>query len=415
MRKAFEKWTSQLRAHIPERRVLLVPADTFYSHRFDLPPDIPEEERNGAIELLLEGVSPFPMEHLYWGFLFEEKTNQAFVYAVPHARLAKLGIEKIEDYFHAFPGFLSAIGPAFTRRTVRFVAENTAVTAVYFEPGESIPARVSSRRVQDEFLSDQAVLETRDKLAKAVPAAEGWAVEEGVFVGAGVVVEGEQKLICFHRRLLPETIKTPGPTESLPDSHAFPLAPEAVWAADIRSPEWAATESRNRRFSRSIFKITTAAGIFLIFLLLLQGLNFGLGIYNRSRAEHIVELQPRVQRINDTWTLAARITQSTEQDLAPFRMLELINEVRPQSVYFTRTRATAFNELRIEGFSAAVAPVNAYADSVRQLPFIADVENVVETRDGQTRFDLIIRFSEVPRDAEATQAGLASNEPSPHS
>ncbi len=410
MRQALEKWTSQLRARIPERRVLLVPADTFYGHRFDLPADIPPAERSGTIELLLEGVSPFPMDHLHWGFLFEEKTHQAFVYAAPHARLTKLGIEKIKDYFHAFPGFLTAIGPTFTRRTVRFVSENTAVTAIYFEPGESIPARVSSRRVHDEFLSDKAVLEARDKLAKAVPAEEGWTVEEGVFVGAGILVEGERKLICFHRRLLPDTDET---ADTPPKSHVFPLDLEAVWAADIRSPEWCAAERKDRRISRSIFKATAAAGFFLAFLLLLQGINLGLGIYNRSRAEHIVELQPKVQRINDTWALAARITQSTEQDLAPFRMLELINEVRPQSVYFTRTRATTFNELRIEGFSAAVAPVNAYADSIRQLPFVAEVENIVETRDGQTRFDLLIRFNEVPHTTAGAQADLASTESSP--
>ena len=407
-----EDLKSRIRARIPERRILLAPTDTFYSHRFEIPEDVAPADRRGAIALLLEGESPFPMEHLHWGFLFDAKANRAFVYAAPHARLAKLGMNNLEGFFHAFPGFVTILGDTFTRRTVRFVAENGSVAAVYFEPGESIPARVSARRVNDEFMSNEAVLATRAKLAKAVPGGEEWAVEEGVFVGEGIFVEGERRIVCRHRRLLPtdnaDADTTPGePGEDTPaatgEIRERPLALDhnAVWDADIRPPEWGAKTRKDRRTSRYIFKATVAAVYFLGFLLLLQGFHFGLGLYNANRAERIAADQPRVQRINDTWALASRLTQSTEQDLAPFRMLELINGVRPESVYFTRVRATVYNELRIEGLANAVAPVNAYADRLNRLDYIGSAETVVETREDRTRFDLVVRFSEIPRAEEA--------------
>ncbi len=407
-----EDLKSRLRARIPERRILLAPTDTFYSHRFEIPEDVAPADRRGAIALLLEGESPFPMEQLHWGFLFDAKTQRAFVYAAPHARLAKLGMNDIEGFFHAFPGFVTILGDTFTRRTVRFVAENGSVAAVWFEPGESIPARVAARRVNDEFMSDEAVLATRDKLAKAVSADEDWFAEEGVFVGEGIFVEGERRIVCRHRRLLPggDTGDDGEPGADLPppadEIRERPLALDhnAVWEADIRAPAWGEKTRKDRRTSRYIYKATVAAVFFLGFLLLLQGFHFGLGVYNANRAERITSEQPRVQRINDTWALASRLTQSTEQDLAPFRMLELINGVRPESVYFTRVRSTVYNELRVEGLSNAVAPVNAYADRLNRLDYIGSAETVVETRENRTRFDLVVRFSEIPRAGEAAAA-----------
>ncbi|MCC5807685.1 MAG: hypothetical protein JJU00_15275 [Opitutales bacterium] len=423
-----EDLKSRIRARIPERRILLAPTDTFYSHRFEIPEDVAPADRRGAIALLLEGESPFPMEQLHWGFLFDAKAHRAFVYAAPHARLAKLGMNDISGFFHAFPGFVTVLGDTFTRRTVRFVAENGSVAAVYFEPGESIPARVAARRVNDEFMSDEAILATREKLAKVLPADEEWAAEEGVFVGEGIFVEGERRIVCRHRRLLPgaSTRKTETAEDSEADEVPPPAAGEtrerplaldhnAVWDADIRPPTWGSKARKDRRTSRYIYKATVAAVFFLSFLLLLQAFHFGLGVYNANRAERITTEQPRVQRINDTWALASRLTQSTEQDLAPFRMLELINNVRPESVYFTRVRSTVYNELRVEGLSNAVRPVNAYADRLNQLDYIRSAETVVETRENRTRFDLTVRFSEIPRPEEAAAARddvvMGSDEP----
>lgn len=421
MNASLEELKSRIRARIPERRILLAPADAFYSHRFEVAEDVAPADRRGAIELLLEAESPFPMEHLHWGFLFDAEKKRAFVYAAPHARLTRMGMNDIGGFFHAFPGFVTVLGDTFTRRTVRFVAENGSVAAVFFEPGETIPARVTARRVNDEFMGDGAILATRGRLAGAVPADEGWHLEQCVFVGAGIVVEGERRVVCHHRRLHPGEQSDAGPPENgeatdagdhatenvsaaADKTRARPLALDhnAVWDADIRPPAWGEKTRKDRRTSRHIFKATAAAVFFLGFLLLLQAFHFGLGMYNANRAQRIAAEQPRVQRINDTWALASRLTQSTEQDLAPFRMLELINDVRPESVYFTRVRSTVFNELRIEGLANAVAPVNAYADRLNRLPFVAEAETVVETREDRTRFDLVVRFREIPGPGEET-------------
>ncbi|MCC5839102.1 MAG: hypothetical protein JJT96_03175 [Opitutales bacterium] len=387
----FDKTLQSLRDRIPERRLLLAPADAFFCHHMEIPADVQAAggDVSEAIELMLEGLSPFPVDHLFWGYIREPDRTEVLAYAIPHARLRKLGVDNIDAFFHAFPGFLTRFGETHPGKRVTFLCENGSVSALYHLPDRQVPERILSRRVAGDFLTDEAILATRDRLANAVPADGGWTVEEGVWVGEGYKIDGERHLSFKHRHLTPET--SGNPTE-----RSFGLDAEATWAADIHSRVWRTAQRKERERSRYVWLSTVAAMGFFVFLILFQSLTWGFDIWNGRQTRRIVAEQPAVLRVNDTWALAARLTQSTEQDIAPFRMLELVNHVRPDSVYFTRTRATAHNEVRIEGLSNAVAPVNAYAESLRRLPAVEEVENVFETRDGQTRFDLTVRFREAP-------------------
>ena len=73
-------------------------------------------------------------------------------------------------------------------------------------------------------------------------------------------------------------------------------------------------------------------------------------------------------------------------------------------------RSRAFNELEIDGQSSeGVTPVNAFADSIKQLPFVASVENNSQTRNNQTSFEFVITFAEQP---PAPPGGLGRMSPS---
>ena len=170
-----------------------------------------------------------------------------------------------------------------------------------------------------------------------------------------------------------------------------------LWDADIRDSAYAATESTGRRRSRLIWKSLRAAAVTALVLLIFQIANLGLSTFNLLRDRSLGELEPKVTRVDNKLTLAERLTQSTEEDLQPFLLMETINPLRPDSIYFEKVRSRSFNSVEVEGKSTeGVTPVNAFADSLNQLAFVDSVENNSQTRNNQTSFELKITFSELP-------------------
>jgi hypothetical protein len=120
-----------------------------------------------------------------------------------------------------------------------------------------------------------------------------------------------------------------------------------------------------------------------------------------AKANRLDELEPRATRVENKLTLATRLTQSTEEDLKPFLLMESINPLRPDSIYFDKVRSRAFNQLEIEGESTeGVTPVNSFADSIDQLTNIESVVNNSRTRNNQTSFEFLITFAVLPEGPE---------------
>ena len=297
----------------------------------------------------------------------------------PHARLRKLGAwDNIDSFFHAFPGFLH---PPRRNHTPRNASPSCVKTApplpsprsTIYPSGKS-PERILSRRVAGDFLTDEAILATpRPPLASAPSTpTKGGPWKKGVWVGDGYKIDGERHLIFKHRHLTTRGFGQPDRGAALAST---PGGGEATWAADIHSPPpGAPPNARNANAPPLRLALHRRRnGLSSCFSLLFQtpDLTWGFDFWNGRQARRIVAEQPAVLRVNDTWALAARLTQSTEQDIAPFRMLELVNNVRPGLRLFTRTRGhRAQTKCAIEGPPSPTPspPVNAYAESLPPPP-----------------------------------------------
>lgn len=390
---SFSRLLSRLREKLPDRRVGLAPADAFFTRKVDLPENLSWEDKLAFIELALEGNAPFPMEQLAWGFLQSPSASFAFVYATPRTRLKRLDIDPDENFLQLLPGFISLYGDTFDKPTIRFLSQNGVLSALHLEPGNPVPAKIVSRRIKATLLTDEILLATRRDLAAHLDS-PGWEFEDGLWLGEGIdILQGEG--IRFRHRHLNEG--TPLPLRE----QVLSLPENDLWAADLRSREYANRERRVRRRSRTIWKSIQAAAAMAVLLLLLQAGDFALSTYNRFQEADISELEPRASRIENKLTLAQRLTQSTEEDLKPFLLMEAINPLRPDSVFFDDVRSRAFNELEIEGQSSeGVTPVNAFADSVEQLPSVESVVNNSQTRNNQTSFEFLITFASLPPEPE---------------
>ncbi|NDV62503.1 hypothetical protein G0Q06_08580 [Puniceicoccales bacterium CK1056] len=387
------RWLSQLRDKLPEKRVGLVPADAFFTRKVDLPGELSWEDKRAFIELSLEGNAPFPVEQLAWGFFQSVNSPHAFVYATAKARLKRLGFEDIEQYLQLFPGFISFFGETVSSPTIRFLSQNGVISALYLVPGNPVPEKVISRKVMGDLLTDDSLLEARETMAGSINAS-GYSLEEGLWLGEGFDILSDDSLLFRHRFLQPED---PGKVEE----RLLPLSEAELWAADIRDEAFANTERIVRRRSSFIWKSLRVAAVTAIVLLFLQVANFGLSTFNIFRERTLRELEPGAVRVENKLTLAQRLTQSTEEDLNPFLLMEAINPLRPDSIYFEKVRSRAFDSLEVEGKSSeGVTPVNAFADSINQLAFVDSVENNSQTRNNQTSFELTISFSSLPEEPE---------------
>ena len=380
---------TRLQDKLPEKQVGLVPADAFFIREVALPAGMEASDREAFLQLDLEAGSPFPIEQLCWGYIAAEEASTACVYATPRSRLRSLGFDQLEQWHHLFPGFVSILGEPVEKACVRFVAQQGVVTALRLQPGHAVPQAVTSRRVRGEIVDEGALLETRDRLAASLAGAEV-PLEPGLWLGAGVGIGQQGEALFRHHRLLPGE----GESQHLCQ---LPVDESRAWEFDLRDAVFAATEKTVRRRSGLIWKSLRVAGWTTLVLLLLQLGSFALAGWNQLRAVEISRLEPQATRVENKLTLAGRLNQSTEEDLRPFLLLESINPIRPDSIFFEKVRVRAFNELEIEGKSTeGVTPVNSYADTIAQLPFVADVENNSQTRNNQTSFEIVISFAEMP-------------------
>ncbi len=387
------KLLNQLQQKLPDRQVGLAPADAFFTRKVDLPENLSWEDRKAFIELNLEGNSPFPMEQLVWGFFENPETPWAFVYATPWSRLRRLDFKDPNKYFQLYPGFISLYGESHDEPTVRFLSQNGILSALFFQTQHKVPEKIISRKITAELLTDEILLRSLAAF-KLTLKTEGYTCEEGLWLGEAITILSNDSVRFRHRHII-------GGTPLGLRDNTLSLSENALWAADLRDNVLATQERNIRKRSGLIWKSLRIATWTVIFLLAFQLTNFGLAAFNYFRQGLLDEMEPRATRVENKLTLAQRLTQSTEEDLKPFLLMESINPLRPNSIYFEKVRSRAYNQLQIEGRSMeGVTPVNAFADSVFQLPEVQNVQNNSQTRNEQTSFEFLITFSRMPQEPE---------------
>lgn len=384
------QFSEKIRSRLPENRVILVPGDAFFCHLMEIPEAIGRSEVRGFIALALETESPFPLDQLNWGFVLNEKTRRALVYAAPAVRLQRMGLSELDDEHWVIPSFLALPSQPVNQRTIRFIATENTLSAISLDPGSDIPVSVVSRRFPDGFQSDEALKNARRELANSLNGqTQDRFIESDVWLVSAFQVDSGGRMVTHFRRI---------PAEGVAQEESTTVSPtgEYFWNADVRSQELIRKEKRVRRISGYLWVSILAAIMLVVALVILQGAVWTLRSLTEVRSAEIAQRSPEVTLINNKFDLAERLLQSTETDLHPFRMLEAVNRVRPDSLYFTKADLRSAYELVIDGNAQSADAVNQFSDRIRKLPFVASAEVTPRTRQGQTTFDMSIRFSQLP-------------------
>lgn len=386
-----------------DRSLLLLPNPVFFSQCVSIPEGITEEDYDSFSEITLEDLAPFPVESLAWGYASEG--NTLLIYATPKERLK--AYDHADTAFHVFPAFLCLRGHKVSTPSVAFLRLENTLSAVSLSPESTLPSPLRGIDLGEDA-TDEAFFEARERLAQQY-AQEGTTLCEGILKveDASALSEGS---VVF-------TLSCQADPGALPEGlHPHILeAGESLWQADIRDAMAKYAFKKSRELSKRLWlslKIATGAAALIMFLEIVSAIS---GWVANARENTITTQTPEIARIENSQQLLDKLNQFYNEELKPFDLLDLLNEVRPRSIYFTSVTSENFNEIEVRGLASDVEEVNAYTTTLEKLPQLLSVELAdILTRQGKVNFTLKAKIDlTAPPIEPPTEETLPLEEPMP--
>jgi len=317
--------------------VLTLPGYLFFVDRIDLPAALERSEIDDFAELSLEGLAPFPIEQLHWGFLYSQSSGSILLYAAYKDRIKALGYENLEAYLWVLPDFATLWGARFPGEIQLRLESEDGASEITFAAEDTLPVHVSSQA--SETKTPERPPDLRLELASTEIS--------------------EQGLPAFHfqpaeasREALPEYLEKLAPAE------------HELWRADIRDAAFKKNERSSRKLTTRITRATGYAALFALLLVVLEGILFFGSFWLDSRSAKIEAQAPEVRRIEDRQSLMNKLDQVAQNELRPIAILEALNQARPEGIYFTSTVAEGQNRIIIDGIANTINELNAYTDAL---------------------------------------------------
>jgi len=427
--------------------VAWVPSAYFFCQCVESAPAMRANEVPGFAELTLEGIAPFDLDQLNWGYLHDPQTRKLLLYAAVTDRLTVSGIEREwAQAGHALPAFLAACGERGEQARCRFLDDGGGVAALLIEEGERLPARILYQRYESADppagadaagpgeAADAAApspegestawpdgsgtcppeaFEARQALIARVDAAS-YPPEEGLLRIAETSFHGEGELRVKLVREYREA-----PVEPLPEARI--AGPDALWEADVRDPDFLARERRNRRLGGRLwkgFKLAAAAAVLLLLFEVGQGVA---GLILSNREELRAAQAPLVAEVVRNQEQIGRLAQFSGDAFQPLRMLDLVNLVRlelleaiaPDDLVFRSAQIEAENRVTVNGQAGAIPQVNAFQQRLEDSGLFARVDimdNQFRQQQAVFTLDLIFKPGAVESVSAAPADALALGE-----
>ncbi len=396
MIKALSSLEEKIKSKIPQRTLLLLPGEFFFVQMAELPEGIEGKDIEQFAEFSLEGVSPFPLEHLYWGYLHHEDSPHILIYAAYRERLRKNGYENLENHDHVFPDFVAGLPEGRDQPEISFLNHQASLSALYFKPGCRVPVNARSMPLPKAEMEDEELLQQREKLLATLDPSGFQASRE---VRTIAVTDGKAGR---NPELFSRTVNGTDVNTQWRHDDSFPaLSEKACWEADVRDKNFVQKERKVLAISKKVWFAAMGAGIAAGMLLLLQVGVLAGNMWVKNRENTIARQAPESAYVEERQSLLEKIDQYVQQELRPFEMLSLLNVGRPKIIHFTEAASNAHNRMVVEGVGNNVEAVNSYTQTLRNSARISSVETRVRSSGGKAPFTLQITFTEEPQEAEA--------------
>lgn len=365
--------------------VCVLPAEFFFVERIEIPDALEAAELDDFAELTMEGLAPFPLEQLNWGFLCDPKHQTLVLYAALKDRLKRSGYEALEDHTWVLPDFACLLGARFVEPINVLLRTSEHTTHLRFPEGEELPH----------------VIENFDR------------------EGAGLEALGAGENALLELRLIEPGLDEKGrPTfrfETIGDTaiggHWSPLTPDeaSLWRADVRPLSFKAAERSARRTTALITRLLRYAARFALILVLLEGLLYAGQFWLGSQEDQIASQTTAVRRVEDKQSLTNKLEQVAQNELRPIAILEAANQIRLNlgntGIEYDETVIEGSNRITIEGKANTISELNNYTDSLENSGTFALVGSPRQiTRSGKTTFTVTLDYQHTAIEEEPEAA-----------
>ena len=369
---------SLLRAGPPPPRVALLPDSAFFTRAVPVTAGATASEAAGQIELALEGLAPFPLTQLYYGWFWRTGAEHALLFAAYRRRFTAEQAAEWEGAELVIPAFASVLGAAVEPATTVLLTSPGSVTAVHWA-ADGAPAGVQTRLIGDDATDDDRARLKSELIASfggsrhvveppVAPAPDPAGSDGAITFRAGEIVSG--------------------------------LSAAAAAAADVRDKGDLAALRAARRRDVVLWRVAVGLAASLVALGLGELSLVGGRVWQRARETRVAVQRPVVDKIESVDNLTNKIEELATKRLRPIEMLlQLVGENyerQPSDIWFTRVSADAtrgLNTIFIEGRTTNAAQVNAYEATLRKLPAMEKVEAPLQAvRGDQAQFTLTATF-----------------------
>jgi hypothetical protein len=324
------------------------------------------------VELALEGVSPFPLPHLYHGYYWVPGSPHALAFAAYRRRFTAEQVASWDGAEVVVPAFAALLGAEVAPATTVILASEGGLTAVHWGDGP-VPNRVAFQPLAPEATEEQRTA-TREALIRSVG-------------GAKAVVDLADAPEAQSRRSDREIVFRSGDLVS-----RLPL--QAAAAADVRDKEQLASIRRARRRDEVIWRVGIGCVAAFVVMAVLELALVGGGLWQKSRLRIVRFQQPVVDNIMTAQDLARKIGELSTRRLLPIEMIQMVHPRRfGTTIQFLSASTSGLTTLTVAAQTANAGEISSYRNSIEALPACEKVEiRDLRSQNGNTSFTLVVTF-----------------------
>ncbi len=370
--------------------IALIPGEIFFVSVLSVEEGSSAENIRNLAEMTLENSAPFPLDQLAWGF-YRISPTQVSLFACSLKSAHKANAKISDEAEQVFPAFLPLLmihagseKRKMQRASVLAIAYEDSLSLLHANDDGSIRVE-SAKRELPSTLEEEAkpALSDTEFFAQHFPKTD-----------LGKVTFWELESITKKNNHLFFSLKNAEHKQQV----VFILNRAEKWNADLRSRDFIVQEQKRRRNAVLAVRFMQAAVATIILGIGIFAWNafaqWQLGKLRNTITEKTAPLNYLTARMN----IANQVEAATEVTLQPFRVLEEINKVRPNELYFQIVRAKGKNEISIEGIGTnldkAIQTVNNYVEEIRKLPSIEDIKSDprITGKEVRFKFDIVASF-----------------------
>lgn len=355
------------------KKAVLLPDHAFFIRVVPVAPGTPAAEIPAQVEMALEGLSPFAIPQLCYGYFCPPGAGRVLVYAAYRRRFTVADAEQWKDADAVMPAFAACLGLSPAKPLALLVSGADFETALGWDGHDAVPAVVQTRAVPVDAPPEERA-EVQAELAAqlkdfSLPVEVAAPTSPTSRIGDGDLRFAIGKLTSRFDSVQLDTL-------------------------DVRDKDELVGRRRDRARSDLLWRAFLGCSAAIALAAVLQLGLAGGQLWLKSRALQTAGQAPAVQEIETKHSLANRIEELSTRRLLPLEMITLIGEKLPGSnIQFLRTATKGLYALEIEGQTNATSDVFKYQSALKELPACDQVELGQTTdRGGVTRFTLTVTF-----------------------